>query len=220
VTVPKHVAIIPDGNRRWVSKNPLRYKEAYDVGGQNVIDTATYLFDAGVEYVSFYAFSLKNFSRGKKEKDIISDLMRKYLPKMKTLIDEKNLRVIFAGKLELFPSDLYEEFKKLEKKTAGKKKTIIPLIAYSGNEDRNRAARKWLEDGAKGDVDDYLYAAAVPDIDLLIRTGDVYRTSGYLPKQLEQAEFYFLEKFWPDFTTDDAKAALKAYSKRERRFGK
>ncbi|MBR9680687.1 MAG: di-trans,poly-cis-decaprenylcistransferase [Candidatus Altiarchaeota archaeon] len=219
MAVPRHVAIIPDGNRRW-AKNPLKYKEAYDLGGQNLIDIVTYFFDAGVDYVSFYAFSLKNFSRGDTEKKLVTNLMRNYLPKMKALIKQKNLRVIFAGKIELFPKDLYDEFTKLENQTSSGKKTIIPLIAYSGKDDRNQAAKKWVGAGMKGDVDDYLYASKAPGIDLLIRTGNVSRTSGYLPAHSEQAELYFLEKFWPDFLVEDAKQALTEYNARERRFGK
>lgn len=217
--MPRHVGIIPDGNRRWAKKNKRKFIFAYDGGVSNLIDAMRSLFESGVEYVTFYAFSLKNFQRSAIEKKLIFSLIRDNFPRFESLADELELRVVFSGRLEKFPKDLQDEFFRLAEKTRGRKKTVISLTGYDGLDELEYAAEKAKNQG--GTLRENLFIPEfVPPIDLLIRTSGERRISGFAPYLTTYSELYFSDKLWPDFSKEDIKNVLEWYASRERRFGK
>ncbi|MBR9689821.1 MAG: di-trans,poly-cis-decaprenylcistransferase [Candidatus Altiarchaeota archaeon] len=218
MVAPKHVGIIPDGNRRWAKENLKNFLPAYSSGGDNLVNSLRYLFSRGVECVSFYGFSLKNFKRGEVEKKIIFKLIDNYFSKMEALVDELNLRVIFAGRIEKFPESLFKKFKEIEERTKDRERVVIPLIGYDGLDELEFAAEKSKKNG--GTLRENLFVpTSVPPVDLLIRTGDEHRVSGYLTYLTTYSELYFSKKLWPDFSLRDLQSALDWYTPRERRFG-
>jgi undecaprenyl diphosphate synthase len=220
VSIPRHVGVIPDGNRRWAKKSALNFLKAYDRASDNLIDIITALFDSGVGYVTFYAFSLKNFDRNDKEKKIVFSLFKKKFEKIEGIVRERGIRVHFAGREELFPDDIREKFAALEKESRPNKKgTLVALVAYDGDDELDYAAAAMKGHG--GSLRGNMFVPEdIPPLDLVIRTSGEKRISGFVPYLAGYAELYFSDKLWPDFTKEDLEAALEWYSGRDRRFGK
>lgn len=219
MSVPQHVGIIPDGNRRWAKKKLRDFSSAYTEASDNLLDIVKSLFESGVRYVSFYAFSLKNFDRNRSEKKIIFSLFNKRFPEIERLVDELNVQVHFAGRTELFPDKIQGRFIDIEKRTKRNTKgTLVALVGYDGADELNRAAERVKEQG--GTIRENMFIPIeIPALDLVIRTSGEKRISGFLPYLASYAELYFSEKLWPDFTKTDLQQALKWYEDRERRFG-
>ncbi|MBI5228814.1 di-trans,poly-cis-decaprenylcistransferase [Candidatus Micrarchaeota archaeon] len=227
-----HIAAIPDGNRRYKEKHGLSFEQAYLKGFQKVEEVLSWAEKENVGEMSFWALSLENFSkRSTLEKKIIFKLMRKEAEeaiRSKKFI-EKNVNVVFFGRLELLPSSLVETLKKLEFQTADKDGFRLNIgIAYSGKDEIVQAARSIALDLKNGRVSEndfndetfrrYLYLPVSPD--LIIRTGNVQRLSGFLQYQNAYSELYFSPKLWPEFSREDFKDAVDFFYNTERRFGK
>lgn len=219
MSIPQHVGIIPDGNRRWAKKNLRSLSKAYSEASENLLNVVRSLFESGVRYVSFYAFSLKNFDRNGGEKKVIFFLFNKKFPEIERLVDELNVQVHFSGRKDLFPRDIQEKFAAIEdrtrRNTAG---TLVALVGYDGADELSRAAKQMLEQG--GTIRENMFVPVdIPALDLIIRTSGEKRISGFLPYLASYAELYFSDKLWPDFTKADLQRALQWYSDRDRRFG-
>ncbi len=228
------VAIIPDGNRRFSAKTALPLEAAYAKGFEKSQDAVKWSANAGVKSLTFWALSLENFSkRSNDELGVLFSLMKKHVQKARKEkgFEEHGVRVNFFGKLELLPKDLVAEINALQESTRDNKKAALNVaLAYSGRDELLQAAKKIAQhamqegkspseiDVSEDEFAKQLYTTESPD--LIIRTGNVQRLSGFLPWQAGYSEIYFSPKLWPEFQENDFKAAVEFYNSAERRFGK
>lgn len=225
--MPKHVAIILDGNGRWAKARGLSRSMGHKAGFENLKKVSEYIFSVGVRELSVYAFSTENFKRDKEEVDYLMDL---FVTKFKALINmKKDIKIVFSGRKENLRFDVVEAMNTIEEKTKECKTHILNIcLNYGGRAEIVDAAKKIAVDYKEGklDLDDldeskykeYLYQNMM-DIDLLIRTSGELRVSNFLLYQLSYAEFYFPNVMFPDFDKKEFDKAIEAYNNRDRRFG-
>ncbi len=211
--VPRHVAIIMDGNGRWAAARGLHRTEGHTQGEKALWDVVEGALDAGIRYLSVYAFSTENWSRPKEEVDFLLRFNRELLRYRRDRLNEMGVRIRRIGRLEPVPQDVIDDFDEAEEVTQGNDRMDL-LVCF------NYGGRAELEDAAaKGSIADNLYAPDVPDVDLLIRTSGERRVSNFLLWQSAYAEIYFTETLWPDFDRHALADALRDYATRDRRFG-
>lgn len=230
IIIPKHVAIIMDGNRRWAREKGLPIFEGHRVGEERIepiIDTA---IDMGISYLTFWAFSTENWNRSRLEVNFLLRLYRGQLDKKVDSFHKKNVKLNIIGNISMFPKDIQEKTRAWMEKTKNNKKITVNLaLSYGGRDEIMRAINK-MENAkmherlnkkiTREEFGNYLDTAGQSDPDLLIRTGGEMRLSGFMLWQLEYAELYFTEVFWPDFTPVEFKKAIEEYQNRIRRFGR
>lgn len=229
-TIPKHVAIILDGNGRWARKRGLPrsmgHKEGCKVVEQTVEDAAR----LGIEYLTVYGFSTENWKRDAEEVSALMMLFRYYMKRLLGIAKENNVRVKMIGDRTRFDEDIIEGLNALENETAmNTGLTFVIAVNYGARDEIRRAVTKIAEEVKNGSVQpediteqmisDHLDTAGMPDPDLLIRTGSEMRLSNYLLWQNAYTEFYVTDILWPDFTREELEKAIENYNKRERRFG-
>lgn len=228
--IPKHIAIIMDGNGRWAAKRALPKKAGHRAGAKTLENISQAAIDLGIKHLTVYAFSTENWKRSEEEVNGIMDLLREYL---KTYIDrakKDNVRVHIIGDITRLDKDIQQQIIELEALT--KEKTGMNLhiaLNYGGRDELLRAIRKVSQDVAEGkykaeeigekELEQYLDTKEIPDPELLIRTSGEERISNFLLWQIAYSELSFSEKLWPDFTEYDLKQAICQYQNRERRFG-
>jgi undecaprenyl diphosphate synthase len=228
--VPKVLALIPDGNRRWAMKHNLSFFNGYNLGVNKFIDFADWCKDYGINNITVWAFSTENFKRSSLEKDALFNIYRKVATDKDLLarLHDNRTRVSIIGNKRLLPRDLSEALHKVEVETGAYKDRVINmLIAYGGRDDVLHATSELVKDALKkkvGKVDEalfrsYMFSGSVPDIDLVIRTSGEARLSGFMPFQAGYSELYFSKKLWPDFARSDLEEAIDDYGNRKRRFG-
>ena len=211
--LPAHVAIIMDGNGRWAESRGLPRSKGHEAGEQALFDVVEGALEAGVRYLSVYAFSTENWNRPADEVEFLLNFNRRLLRKRRDDMNERNVRIRRIGRRFPVPDDVLDEFDAAEELT--RDNTRLDLMVCF-----NYGGRAELEDAAAaGSIPDNLYAADVPDVDLLIRTSGELRLSNFLLWQSAYAELYFTETLWPDFKREGLFAALEDYAKRIRRFG-
>lgn len=228
---PKHVGLILDGNRRFAKKLMLEPWKGHEHGAGKVKKLFDWAKLYGVKELTLYTFSLQNFNRPKKEFDYLMNLFKKEFEDMydKNKLDELKTRINFLGRINMFPDDVSSIMKKLMVETKNYSDYVVNFaMAYGGRAeivDATKAIAKQIKEGKINPEDiteemfaKNLYTDSQPD--LIIRTSGERRTSGFMLYQSEYSEFYFLDKFWPDFDENDFKTALIDYSQRQRRFGK
>ena len=228
--LPRHVAIIMDGNGRWAKQHMLKVAMGHRAGVEALRSIIRESSDLGIEALSLFAFSTENWRRSETEVAALMQLLLEYFSSEIDELDENNVRIRILGEKEGLPSPQREALYRAEERT--KDNTGLNLciaINYGGRQELVRAARILAEKVRAGemapeDIDeqalsDCLYTGGLPDVDLLIRTSGEMRLSGFLLYQCAYAEFLFPEKLWPDFTLEDYRAALRAYAERDRRFG-
>lgn len=225
------VAIIPDGNRRYARKHSLRLADAYGLGFKKVNDVLDWAREFNVKETTFWALSLENFERRSKlELEVLFQLMKRNIGEAleSRKLADSGACIKFFGKKELLPQSLREEMSSLEEKTAGKSKfTLNVAVAYSGQDELLQATKRLAADVQEGRLTvgkinektfaNYLYYNNSPD--LIIRTGNVQRLSGFLPYQSAYSEYYFSPKLWPEFERNDFAQAVDYYETTQRRFG-
>lgn len=230
--MPKHIAIIMDGNRRWAKSKGLDGSLGHKKGAEVLEEVAKYCNKIGLEALTVYAFSTENWKRTKEEVGAILLLLQMYLDKFLKTADLENIKLRVIGDRENnMPEEIKNKMIKMEERTknnTGLKFNIA--FNYGGRDEIVKATRKIASKVLKGElkvediteetVSNNLYTAGLPDPDLLIRTSGELRTSNFLPWQITYSEFLFLDKYWPDFTTKDIDDAIELYSKRHRRVGK
>ena len=222
-SIPKHVALIMDGNRRWAREKRLPDLEGHRKGEERIepiVDTA---IEMGITHLTFWAFSTENWKRSKTEVSFLMRLYRENLHKKVDSFHKKNVRVIVIGNLSMFPKDIYRLTQEWMEKTKNNTTITVNIaLSYGGKDEIIRAINKWHKklEITKEEFEKYLDTAGQPDPDLLIRTGGEKRLSGFLLWQLEYAELYFTDTYWPDFTPERFRKAIEEYQKRQRRFGK
>ena len=230
--MPKHIAIIMDGNRRWAKQRGLDGSLGHKKGAEVLEEVAKYCNKIGLEALTVYAFSTENWKRTKEEVGAILLLLQMYLDKFLKTADLENIKLRVIGDREHnMPEEIKTKMIKMEEKTknnTGLKFNIA--FNYGGRDEIVKATRKIAEKVKNGEIEiedidenmisDNLYTKGLPDPDLLIRTSGELRTSNFLPWQITYSEFLFLDKYWPDFTTKDIDEAIEVYSQRQRRVGK
>ncbi len=225
---PVHVAIIPDGNRRWAKRKGISKQEGYAIGIRKIGDVLKWCKARDIRMLTMWGFSTDNFKRDSAEVGSLFELFKENLKKA-IESDEKNkreLRVRFFGRIGLFPREIQEMIKRAEAATAGgeRKYQLNLLLSYGGREELVDAVNRILAEGMRkvgeNDISDHLYTKGLPDPDLIIRTSGEQRLSGLMPWQACYSEFYFCKKLWPDFSKKDFDAALAEYAHRRRRYGK
>ncbi|MBQ5984320.1 MAG: di-trans,poly-cis-decaprenylcistransferase [Bacteroidales bacterium] len=230
-TVPRHVSIIMDGNGRWAKERGKERVFGHLNGVKSVRACTEAAVEEGVRYLSLFAFSEENWSRPESEVSALMDLMMVSIRKeVRTLMDN-GVRFVVLGNRSRLSERLNASIDALMEETAGNERmTLIIFLSYSGKWDILQAAKalakryaadpEGLERVGISDFDSYLVTAGIPDPDLLIRTSGEQRISNYLLWQTAYTEFYFSDVLWPDFRKKEFRKALRAYSKRDRRYGK
>lgn len=224
--VPRHIAIIMDGNRRWAKRRGMPGKAGYAVGAETFRRIATYCKDIGVEYLTVYAFSTENWSRPAEEVQTLMELLEKYLIEAIGKMERDRVKMKFFGDTSILSKKLQELILRTEEISARFEGVQVNVcVNYGGRDEIMRVAEKWHENAAPGEkltpekLESYLYSAGLPDPDLLIRPGGELRVSNFLLWQTAYSELYFTDVLWPDFTPRELDRAIDAFNKRERRFG-
>jgi undecaprenyl diphosphate synthase len=211
--VPAHVALIMDGNGRWAEQRGLKRSQGHEAGERALFDVVEGALEAGIRYLSAYAFSTENWSRPEEEVEFLLNFNRKLLRQRRDDMNERGVRIRRIGRRDPVPQDVLDEFDAAEEVT--KHNTTMDLMVCF-----NYGGRAEIEDAAaKGDIASNLYAPDLPDVDLMIRTSGEMRTSNFLLWQAAYAELYFTETLWPDFDRHALWDALREFAARERRFG-
>lgn len=231
--IPKHIAIIMDGNGRWAKEKGLPRNEGHRRGTKALEKIINYADKIGVEHLTVYAFSTENWKRPEEEVDGLMKLFERYLDKQLKKVDKDNHRFDVMGDLEstYIPQTLKDKIQLLQNKTKDKPGMSFHMaFNYGGRDEIIRACRNMIYDieNAKFKVDqidevlfsNYLDTKDIPDPDLMIRTSGEVRISNFLPWQLTYSEFYFTSCLWPDFTTKEFDEAIDEFNRRQRRFGK
>jgi len=229
--IPKHVAIILDGNRRFAKRLALDPKKGHEFGYEKIKESLDWCKDLGVNELTFYMFSMQNFNRPKDEFDYLMNLIRKGFDKFcdDKRVYEYKIRVNIIGRYNLLPKDVVEAVTKVMDDTKHNDKfTLNFALAYGGREELTDTMKKIAKKVADGQlkpeeisekiVQENLYMTSEPD--LIIRTGGDKRTSNFLMWQASYSEWFFIDKMWPEFTKEDLIQILKEFEQRERRFGK
>lgn len=226
--IPKHIAIILDGNRRWAKQHKLQTLLGHYKGYQKLKTIPKYFFDHGVKAVSVYVFSTENWNRSKDEVDYLMEQLKEVLTKDIFELNEQGTRLLISGRIEELPGDLPNICRNAVIKTSQNKSGILNIcLNYGGRPEIVDAIKKIIRD--KVDVEQineefirkYLFDgnSQLPDPDIIVRTGGDKRLSNFLMWESVYSEFVFIDKFWPDFDENDADMVIEELNKRERRFG-
>ncbi|MDH3981338.1 MAG: isoprenyl transferase [Kiritimatiellaceae bacterium] len=228
--IPRHVALIMDGNGRWAKERGLSRIEGHKEGAQSVRAMLRAAKQAGVEYLTVYAFSTENWKRPPKEVDGLMKLLINSLEQYEEELHENKIRLRVMGQFERLPLPVRMRLQKTIDATAHyTNHTFIVALSYGSRTEIADAAKKIAEKVKTGELDpkkvneqtisDHLYLPDVPDPELMIRTSGELRLSNFLLWQLSYAEFYITETYWPDFREEDFFQALEAFNGRDRRYG-
>ena len=228
--LPKHIAIIMDGNRRWAKNNGLSTKEGHKAGSKNLENIARFCNKIGIKYLTVYAFSTENWKRSKAEVSALMFILKANLDAMLRRMDTENIKIRVIGEKANIPEDIQPRIDKLVEKTKNNTGLTLNIaFNYGGRAELVHATKVIaekvkngelsLEDINENTISENIYTAGQPDPDLMIRTSRELRTSNFLPWQLTYTEFYFPDKHWPEFLEEDLIEAIKVYQGRNRRFG-
>jgi undecaprenyl diphosphate synthase len=228
--LPRHIAVIMDGNGRWAKKRSLPRMRGHQVGMESLKSVISTCAKVGIEYLSLYAFSTENWFRPEKEVRALILLLKTFLQKEINNLHRANIRVHTLGEIERLPSDIYDMVQQGLEKT--KKNTGMHLNfawSYGGREEIVRAVSAIATKVARGELDptmidakciaQHLYTVDMPDPDLLIRTSGEMRISNFLLWQIAYTELYMTDVLWPDFREEETLRAIAEYQTRKRRFG-
>ena len=228
--LPRHIAIIMDGNGRWAKVRGLPRTAGHAAGAETFRTIATYCREIGIEYLTVYAFSTENWKRPAQEVSAIMGLLKKYLLEAVRDMEKEKVRFTFFGDLTPLPPELRELCREVQSDSACFQGCQVNIcINYGGRDELVRAARAFAADCAAGKarpeelteegLSRYLWSAGLPDPELVIRPGGEERTSNFLLWQSAYAEYYFTDVNWPDFSKEELRKAIAAYQSRSRRFG-
>lgn len=229
-SIPKHVAIIMDGNGRWATQRGLERQEGHIAGAEAVSAAVRAAAKAGVDYITLYTFSTENWGRPEAEINAIMELFCHMVASRAEELAEQGVRVKIMGERSRFSEQVLSKIDDIEQTTAeGKRLTLILAFNYSSRREMLLATQAIARRVAAGeieveDIDEAMFSASlmtadIPDPDLIIRTSGEYRLSNFLLWQASYSELYFPEVLWPDFGEEDFNRALEMYAGRERRYG-
>ncbi len=228
--LPRHIAIIMDGNGRWAKQHTMGRIRGHKKGAQAVRTTVTACREIGIQYLTLFAFSSENWGRPDEEVNALMSLLEDYLDKETPTLQKQQIRLNSIGDIDRLYPPVKEKLLDVKKLTELNDKMVLNLaLSYGSRDELVLAIQKMISDNRKGklEIDDidqdlvgrYLYTGGMPDPDLLIRTSGEYRISNFLLWQLAYTELYFTDVLWPDFKKDDLLKAIAVYQRRERRFG-
>ena len=227
--LPRHIAIILDGNGRWAKKRGKHRNAGHLAGAENFRKIATYCQEIGIEYLTVYAFSTENWKRPEDEVGGIMKLLDKYLHEAIRDMEKKHIRMKVFGDTSRLSPELQALVAKTDEITQHVKGFQANIcLNYGGRAEIVRAAELYAKDVAEGKAEGklteeklskYMYSADIPDPELIIRPGGEYRLSNFLLWQCAYSEFYYTDTLWPDFTPEELDKAIAAYGSRDRRFG-
>jgi len=228
--VPRHIAIIMDGNGRWAQKKNLPRVKGHHEGAKIVEKIAQHCVDFGIESLTLYSFSIENWKRPKTEVNSLMHLYTRYLVEIRPTLMKNNVKLIHLGRLTQLPLAVKKELTKTMKLTSTNTGMTLALaLNYGGRTEITDAVKKIAQKYKKDelrlkDIDEqcisqHLYTAGLPEPDLLIRTANEMRISNFLLWQISYSEFYISKTLWPDFKKSDLEKAILAYAQRNRRFG-
>ena len=228
--LPRHIAIIMDGNGRWAKKRGMPRKAGHAAGAETFRTIATFAKELGLDYLTVYAFSTENWKRPEDEVSAIIGLLEKYLHEAIETMAKDKVKMAFFGDLSPLSSELQalcQQTAEISKGYDGCQVNIC--FNYGGRDELVRAAKAFALDCAEGRADpnylteekfgQYMYSAGVPDPDLIIRPSGEVRISNFLLWQSAYSEFYFTDALWPDFSKEDLLRAIEDYQRRSRRYG-
>jgi undecaprenyl diphosphate synthase len=229
--LPKHLAIIMDGNGRWAKQQGFLRAFGHENGTKSVKKTITTCAKLGIEYLTLYAFSTENWNRPKLEVDALMRILINSLKKELVTLQENNIRLNAIGNLDKLPKSAQKELLDVIDKTKNNTSLTLTLALSYGSREELVNAVRIISDKVKNNIisidtiddsiiNEHLYTQNLPDVDLLIRTSGEHRISNFLLWQIAYAELYFTNVLWPDFKDQDLYEAIISYQKRERRFGK
>ena len=228
--LPKHIAIIMDGNRRWAKAKGKPAGFGHREGAKVLEKIVRYANKIGIEHITVYAFSTENWKRAEEEVSTLMALFQSYLDDYSKRADSENIKVKIIGNRKGLSDKMISSIEKCMERTKNNTGIVFNIaLNYGGREELLNVTRKIAEDVKNGvlqpkgiqenDIEKYLYTQGQPDPDLLIRTSGEKRLSNFLPWQLSYSEFLFIDKNWPDFTEEDLNQAIVEYQKRTRKFG-
>ena len=229
-TIPRHVAVIMDGNGRWARARALPRVAGHEAGSRAIGQTLEAAQECGVQFLTLYAFSAENWKRPAEEVNALMRLLGKFLDERTGEMLEKNVRLRTIGRTEELPAEVRKKLQRAREESARNTGlTVVLALNYGARLELTDATRQVAQLVAAGQltpeeitpeiIENHLYTAGLPDPDLLIRTSGELRLSNFLLWQLSYTEIYVTEKLWPDFGQADFRAALAAYAQRSRRFG-
>lgn len=229
--LPKHLAIIMDGNGRWAKQQGFLRAFGHENGTKSVKKTITNCAKLGIEYLTLYAFSTENWNRPKLEVEALMKILINSLKKELVTLQENNIKLNAIGNLDKLPKTAQKELQDVIDKTKNNTRLTLTLALSYGSREELVNAVRIISDKVKNNIisidtiddsiiNEHLYTQNLPDVDLLIRTSGEHRISNFLLWQIAYAELYFTNVLWPDFKDQDLYEAIISYQKRERRFGK
>ena len=228
--MPKHIAIIMDGNRRWAKQNNLNYKIGHKKGAETLEKIAKYANKIGLKALTAYAFSTENWKRSEEEVGALMLLLRNYLDRFSKDCDVENIRINIIGNINVLEEGLKNSIINAMEKTKNNTGVVLNIaINYGGRDEITRAVKKIAEEITENRIkpedineqliSNYLDTKNQPEPDLIIRTGGEIRLSNFLTWESVYSEFLFMEKYWPDFTEEDLDNAINVFQNRKRNFG-
>ena len=228
--MPRHIAIIMDGNRRWAKAQGKPASFGHKAGAKTLEKIVRYANKIGLEYITVYAFSTENWKRTEEEVKALMTLLQSYLDDYSKRADTENIRVKILGDISaLAPGMQKSIYNCMERTKDNTGVTFNIALNYGGRDELLKAVKNIAQEVKEGKIDiqdiseemvsNNLYTKSQPDPDLLIRTSGELRLSNFLPWQLVYSEFLFIDKNWPDFTEEDLDNAIVEYEKRTRKFG-
>ncbi len=229
-SIPRHIAVIMDGNGRWAKERGLPRREGHRAGAESVRECVEACKELGVQYLTLYAFSSENWNRPAAEITALMTLLERFLDEKAGELMKQNVRLRAIGHLDRLPAKTRRKLDDAISRTSGNDSlTLVLALSYGSREEIVEAARSLAADAAAGKIDpaaidnatfsSRLYTAGLPDPDLLIRTSGELRVSNFLLWQISYAEIVIFKKYWPDFGQSDLFEAVGEYSRRHRRFG-
>ena len=229
--LPKHLAIIMDGNGRWAKQQGLIRAFGHEKGTKSVRITVETCAQLGIENLTLYAFSTENWNRPKLEVDTLMKLLVNSLKKELATLEKNNIRLNSIGNIDLLPAKAKSALLSVIEKTKNNSGMTLTLALSYGSREELLNVVKIISEKVKNNIisidtidesiiNEHLYTQNLPDVDLVIRTSGEHRISNFLLWQIAYAEFYFTDVLWPDFKEEDLYEAIISYQKRERRFGK
>lgn len=223
--IPKHIAIILDGNRRYAKREGISKLKGHEKGFNKIKDVLSWCMEFGVKEVTLYCFSTENFNRDKDEVDYLFDLFRKKISEFSNdkIIHDNKVRISVVGRISMFPLDMQRKMNEVMEKTSSYDRYKLNLaLAYGGRGELVDAFKRLVLSGKKEiseeDITHNLYLS--DNVDLLIRPGGERRLSNFLLWQMAYGEIIWVDKLWPEFSKEDFAFCLEEYSRRARRFGK
>lgn len=224
--LPNHIAIVPDGNGRWAERRGLPRLSGHRAGADNMRRMVKYLNEYPIKYLTLYGFSTENWTRPEEEVRGLFQILEEFIDKCAQEIHERGVQLRHLGRLNELPQSLQLAINRAVELTKNNTGMILNVaFNYGGRAEILDAVRRLLADGVKPQnigeesFSNYLYSASLPNVDLLIRTGDETRLSNFLIWQTAYSEYHFTRVLWPNFGKKDIDKALLSYSRRERRFG-